>query len=68
MSQEEGRLSDQIMVTTRSTTGLEAKVIDLSLEADQIRLRKARVSHVAKKVTGSVIVQTEDTKMVVNKQ
>jgi len=68
LNQEEDHLNDQKMVTTKSTTDLKAEVIDLSPEADQIRLRNEHVFHVAKKVTGNATVQTEDTRMVVTKQ
>ena len=68
LNQEEDHLTDQKMVTSKSTSDLKAEVIDLSPEADQIRLRKEHVFHVAKKVTGNPTVQTEDTRMVVTKQ
>ena len=66
LSQEADHLSDQIMVTRRSTTDQRAEVIDQSPEADQIRQRKELVSHVAKKVTGNETVLTEFKELMVN--
>ena len=67
LNQEADHLSDQIMVTTRSTTYQGAEVIDQSPEEDQIRQRKELVSHVAKKITGNETVLTELKELMVNK-
>lgn len=67
LSLEEGRLSDKKMVTTvRKTTDQRAEVTGQSLEAGQTKQRKVLALNAAKKVTGSVNVQTEIKGIMVN--